>query len=101
MQLMLLRYHSRYAEFINQIIKQENINDFVFSSDVIFLETAEVSQKKRTIKENVWPESHEIIIKAVEDDVADKIYHIILNYKKEHKITTKLKVLFVPLSRYG
>ncbi len=99
MILMLIRYHSRYSEFIRSCFKDHSIDDYVLSSDVTFLVSEE--KEPNILKSKVWPESHEIIIKAVDDDVADQIFDIIVDYKQKNSITNKLKILLVPLLKNG
>jgi len=99
MILILLRYHSRYSDFIRASLKDCNVDDYVFSSDVSFL--ASDDKEQNILKRKVWPESHEIIIKAVEDATAEKLFDIIVEFKKNNSITNKIKIILVPLIKNG
>ncbi len=103
MRLMLLRYHSRYSKFVKQLLDEYQIDDYVFTSDVIFLNShhSAPGASQSVLKSKAWPESNEIIIKAVEDDISDIIFDKIVNFKKDNNITNKLKVLLVPLIKNG
>ncbi|HPP87167.1 MAG TPA: hypothetical protein PLM75_04830 [bacterium] len=102
MRLMLIRYHSRYSKFIKHLLEEYNIDDYVFTSDVSFLEQHfKATSGHNLLKSQAWPEGNEIIIKAVEDTVSDEIFDKIVKYKAENNITNKLKILLVPLAKNG
>lgn len=96
---MLLRYHSRYAEFIRSSLKECDVDDYVFSSDVSFL--ASDDKEQNILKRKVWPESHEIIIKAVDDAVAEKLFDMIVDFKNKNGVSNKIKIILVPLIKNG
>jgi len=98
---MLLRYHSRYSSFVRDLLQIHNIDDYVFSSDVSFFEPGDNGKGHKIIKNKAWPEAHEIIIKAVNDETSDKIYDAIVEYKEKNNIGNKIKILLVPLVKNG
>lgn len=96
---MLLRYHSRFASLLREILNNFNITDYVFSSDVSFFEPEE--KEHNVFKNKAWPESHEIIIKAVDDETSDAVFDRIVDFKHQNNIGNKIKILLVPLVKNG
>jgi len=79
------------------LLEKFEVDDYVFSSDVSFMSKNNISD----FNNKVWPESHEIIIKAVSTEICDSVFNAIVEYKKENKIKNKIKIVVVPLIKYG
>ncbi|MBP7654282.1 hypothetical protein KA977_12725 [Candidatus Dependentiae bacterium] len=96
---MLLRYHSRFSNYIKEILENYNITDYVFSSDVSFFDPQE--KEHNLFKNKAWPESHEIIVKAISDEVSDAIFDKITQHKEQNNIGNKIKIILVPIIKNG
>jgi hypothetical protein len=92
---MLIRYFSAYSEIITSVLKNSDINDYIFTSHVSFI-------KKKSDNKNTWPQiCIALIVTAPENNFFDFIKQMKKHYSKNPDLKKNIKFFVLPVYKEG